>query len=112
MSEADNYGYLIGLDGRRIKVRSPHAALNTLLQGAGAVVCKQWVKLVDQAIADLDAYIVGWIHDEVQIASKSGTEDDVGNRLQRMAEEAGKSLSITIPITADYVVGNDWSETH
>ena len=74
-------------------------------------MCKQWVKLVDQAIADLDAYIVGWIHDEVQIASKSGTEDDVGNRLQRMAEEAGKSLSITIPITADYVVGNDWSET-
>ena len=33
VSEADNYGYLIGLDGRRIKVRSPHAALNTLLQG-------------------------------------------------------------------------------
>ena len=112
VSEADNYGYLIGLDGRRIKVRSPHAALNTLLQGAGAVVCKQWVKLVDQAIADLDAYIVGWIHDEVQIASKSGTEDDVGHRLRRMAEEAGKSLSITIPIDADYVVGTNWSETH
>lgn len=32
--------YLIGIDGRRLHVRSAHSALNTLLQSAGAVLVK------------------------------------------------------------------------
>lgn len=40
--------YLIGLDGRKLHVRSPHSALNTLLQSAGALACKLWVvKMID-----------------------------------------------------------------
>src|SRR5690606_28269302 len=34
-------GYLIGIDGRKLHVRSEHAALNTLLQSAGALLVKQ-----------------------------------------------------------------------
>jgi DNA polymerase I-like protein with 3'-5' exonuclease and polymerase domains len=34
---------LIGLDGRVLHVRSEHAALNTLLQSAGAILCKEWI---------------------------------------------------------------------
>ena len=34
-------GTLPGLDGRRLFIRSEHAALNTLLQGAGAIVMKK-----------------------------------------------------------------------
>src|SRR5690606_15617618 len=33
-------GYLKGLDGRQLRIRSSHAALNTLLQSAGALVMK------------------------------------------------------------------------
>jgi DNA polymerase I len=36
-------GYLPGLDGRKLVVRSAHAAVNLLIQGAGAVICKQWL---------------------------------------------------------------------
>jgi DNA polymerase I len=36
-------GHLPGLDGRRVWVRSEHAALNTLLQSAGAIIAKQWL---------------------------------------------------------------------
>src|SRR3546814_11605455 len=36
-------GWLKGLDGRKIPVRSEHAALNSPLQSAGAVICKQWI---------------------------------------------------------------------
>ena len=35
-------GYVRGLDGRKIIVRSEHAALNSLLQGCGAIIAKQW----------------------------------------------------------------------
>ena len=33
--------YVTGLDQRRIIIRHPHAALNSLLQGAGAIVMKK-----------------------------------------------------------------------
>ena len=36
-------GYLFGLDGRKVPVRSKHSALNSLCQSAGAIVCKKWV---------------------------------------------------------------------
>jgi DNA polymerase-1 len=36
-------GWLRTLDGRRVYVRSDHAALNTLLQCAGAIICKRWI---------------------------------------------------------------------
>ena len=41
--EAAKEGTIKGLDGRLVPVRSKHAALNTLLQSAGAIICKQWV---------------------------------------------------------------------
>ena len=34
-------GFVKALDGRKLTVRSEHAALNTLLQGAGAIVMKK-----------------------------------------------------------------------
>ena len=36
-------GFITGLDGRKVPVRSNHAALNTLLQSAGAIICKRWI---------------------------------------------------------------------
>ena len=41
VQQASNRGFLKGIDGRRIHVRSQHSALNTLLQGSGAIVMKQ-----------------------------------------------------------------------
>ena len=39
--EASRRGFLKGLDGRKIFVRHEHAALNTLLQGGGAIAMKK-----------------------------------------------------------------------
>ena len=74
-------GYLRSLDGRRVKIRSAHSALNTLLQSAAGVISKKWICLVDTALRDegLDdrTYMVAWVHDEIQIACKQGLEDHV-----------------------------------
>ena len=108
-------GYLIGLDGRRLPIRSQHAALNMLLQAAGAIICKKWVSLIyhqlKQDYADT-AYIMAWVHDEVQIAVRKGQEDDVGNITRRMAQEAGRAFKITLPIEAEHSVGQTWADTH
>ena len=39
-----------GLDGRQLHIRASHASLNTLLQVAGAIVCKQWLVQMDSHI--------------------------------------------------------------
>lgn len=111
-------GHLYGLDGRHLYLRSAHKALSQLLQSAGAVLCKQWVLLIDQEIQrhypDGDCYIVGWIHDEVQIACRTEEiAEHVGRDIAtRMARESGEAFKFKIPITAEYQIGNTWADTH
>ena len=107
-------GHLLGLDGRQLPVRSEHAALNVLLQSAGALIAKKWVQLIDLEIKrqNLDATIIAWVHDEVQIATKPEEADNVGNLARRMAQEAGRHFGFKIPIEAEYSVGRTWADTH
>jgi DNA polymerase I-like protein with 3'-5' exonuclease and polymerase domains len=117
LSDALERGHLVGLDGRKLYCRSKHKALSQLLQSAGAVLCKQWLQKIDQRLEaeDLraDAYIVGWIHDEVQIACRNEeVANHVGDISRSMAKEAGRSFSLKIPVEAEYKIGQSWAETH
>jgi len=103
-----------GLDGRRLHIRYEHAALNTLIQGAGAVVCKQWLVEMDKKIkwAGLDAKLVASVHDEYQFeVAKSDVE-----RFTKITKEAIHStqgmLNFKCDLDSSYKVGNNWSETH
>lgn len=114
----DQRGYLYGLDGRKLIVRG-HAHLNLLIQSAAALIAKKWVQLVDEDLKKqaLDAHIVAFVHDEIQIAVKTSTNnkgeaDYVGHRAVEMAREAGKFFSIKTPIDAEYGTGFNWSDTH
>lgn len=111
---ANSRGYLVGLDGRRLPVRSEHGALNLLLQSAGAIICKYWVELADRELrkSGVPAYLVGWIHDELQCAVQEGHEIDVGNRLQKCAAEAARAVQFKLPIDAEFSVGRTWAATH
>lgn len=61
---------ILGLDGRVVYVRSPHSALNTILQSAGALICKKWVCLVEENMRkagykhgwDGDFAMMAWVH--------------------------------------------------
>ena len=68
VDRAASRGYIIGLDGRKVRVRSEHAALNTLLQSAGALVMKKALVLLDDYAKQwrLDYRFCGNIHDEIQ----------------------------------------------
>lgn len=109
-------GYLLGLDGRRLPVRSEHAALNVLLQSAGALIAKKWVQLIDHKIKEhgINATLLAWVHDEVQCSSVNEKEAEfVGNNILRgCAEDAGKAWQFKIPIEASYSVGRTWADTH
>jgi len=107
-------GSLPGLDGRRLHVRSDHTALNTLLQGAGAIVMKQALVILDERLTKLgiDYKFVANVHDEWQIEVEETYADMVGKLGVQAIEEAGRVLEMRCPLTGEYRVGNSWKETH
>jgi DNA polymerase I-like protein with 3'-5' exonuclease and polymerase domains len=107
-------GSLPGLDGRRLHVRSDHAAVNTLLQGAGAIVMKQALVILDERLSKLgvDYKFVANVHDEWQIEVEEAYADMVGKLGVQAIEEAGRVLEMRCPLTGAYRVGNSWKETH
>jgi DNA polymerase I-like protein with 3'-5' exonuclease and polymerase domains len=107
-------GSLPGLDGRRLYVRSDHAAVNTLLQGAGAIVMKQALVILDERLSKLgvDYKFVANVHDEWQIEVEEAYADMVGKLGVQAIEQAGRVLEMRCPLTGAYRVGNSWKETH
>ena len=105
-------GYLKALDGRKLYIRSEHSALNTLLQGAGAIVMKQALIILNDKIKDLDAHFVANVHDEWQIEVREDLADTVGKLGVEAIIEAGKVLQLKCPLDGEYKAGDNWSETH
>lgn len=111
---ADEKGSLPSLDGRRIGVRHQHAALNTLLQGAGAVVMKEWLVVFDNhlRIGKYPAKFVANVHDEVQIEVNETFAEDVAKIGVDCFDIVTANLSLRCPLAGDYKIGNNWAETH
>ena len=107
-------GWLSGLDGRKLFIRSAHSALNTLLQSAGAIVMKQALVLLDNKIRKLklDAHFVANVHDEWQIECSEVDADVVGSLAVASIKEAGIVLSLRCPLDGEYKKGKTWAQTH
>jgi len=114
VENASRRGWLKGLDGRRIHVRSTHAALNTLLQGGGAVVMKKALVIMDKhlKLRGIDYKFVGNIHDEVQVEVREDQAPTAAWLLPACIEAAGKELGLRCPMAGKSAIGNNWSETH
>ena len=114
VQKASNRGFLKGLDGRKIYVRSQHAALNTLLQGGGAIVMKKAMCILQDLIDlnTLDAKFVANIHDEWQIQVKESQADFVGRLGVQAIEKASEYFNMRCPLTGEYKIGDNWYETH
>lgn len=107
-------GFLKGLDGRKLFVRSEHSALNTLLQSAGAIVMKQGMIFLDNKIKEqgLDAHFVCNVHDEWQIEVKEQEAETVGKLGVEAIIEAGEAFDLFCELDGEYKIGDNWSETH
>jgi DNA polymerase I-like protein with 3'-5' exonuclease and polymerase domains len=107
-------GFVPGLDGRKIWVRSEHAALNSLLQGAGAIVMKKALCILNDTIKAnaWDAKFVANVHDEFQIECKAEIADLVGKAGRQAIIDAGLSYNLRCPLDGEYKVGRNWRETH
>ena len=112
-------GYLIGLDGRHLHVRSEYSALNTLLQSAGAVLMKKALVLLDERLNDLgleapvDYEFVANIHDEFQIECKERyAKKFIGPQAEAAIKRAGEYFEFGCPLSGTFKIGRNWAETH
>jgi DNA polymerase I-like protein with 3'-5' exonuclease and polymerase domains len=107
-------GYIRGIDGRRMMIRHPHAALNTLLQGGGAICCKQWAIFLDEEIRNrkLRAYLVNTIHDEQQYEVHKDDADELVNLADPCIARVSPYFSMKVPLNADAKIGVTWAQTH
>ena len=106
--------YLKGLDGRKIHIRNVHAALNTLLQGGGAIVMKKALVILDNKAkeSNIDYKFVANIHDEWQVEVKQDQAELFGKLGVEALIEAGQYFNMRCPLDGEYKIGDNWSETH
>lgn len=107
-------GWLPGLDGRRLNVRSEHSALNTLLQSAGAIIAKQWLVNFEKELRQkkVPYKLVAWVHDEVQIEARPEYAELIKQVVIEAAQKAGTDLQFRCPVDAEGNIGANWYETH
>ena len=107
-------GFVPGLDGRKIWVRSEHSALNSLLQGAGAIVMKQALVLLDSEIKaqKLRAKFVANVHDEFQLECHPDDAEQLGKTAVKCIQDAGKFFNLRCPLDGEYKIGQSWRHTH
>ena len=111
-------GHLIGLDRRPLYCRSDFKALNVLLQGAGAVIMKQVVINIHNALTSKGLrYGEDWhqhamIHDEVQMSCRPELVGMIQPLVLQAYEDAGNFFQFRCKIEGDVKTGYNWSDTH
>ena len=113
VQSAAERGYLTGLDKRQIKVRNSYSALNTLLQSAGAILCKRWLVEFNKEIQKYkNAQQVVWVHDEIQVECEEKDADEIGRIAVECIKRAGEHFNLRVPLTGEYKISTNWSGTH
>lgn len=117
-----NYTHcIVGLDGRPVYVRSPHSALNTVLQSAGALICKLWVVRWEENMRkagykhgwDGDFCMMAWVHDEGQYACRT---EEVAEDCVRIAQESVRQVqrefNFRAQLDTEGKIGYTWNDCH
>ena len=112
IEHASKKGWIKTLDGRKVYVRSPHSALNFLLQSAGSIIAKRAWVIFHTLASDFDYKQLGVIHDEIQIECDPEDADSIGKLVVDAMELTTNYYELNCPITGEYKIGKSWNETH
>lgn len=120
-TKAKHHKTLNALDGGVLQVRHDHAALNTLLQSAGALICKRWLVTLEAELLrrgykhgwDGDFTFLCWVHDEVQVACRSKElAEEVGELSRWAMKQTEAYYGFRCPLDVDFKLGHNWYDCH
>jgi DNA polymerase I-like protein with 3'-5' exonuclease and polymerase domains len=105
-------------DGRQLNIRAQHSALNTLLQGGGAVVMKKALVLTYDALLargwehGREFAMVANVHDEFQMEVLPEYAEEIGQIAADAIRAAGEAFDLRCPLAGSSDVGQTWADTH
>lgn len=107
-------GWIMGLDGRKIMIRSPHSAVNAKFQSGGSIIVKMATILMNKWIRQegLDANQIIHMHDEIQFEVHPKDVEAMTAICHRAWKAAGEFFNLNVPIVGSVKVGANWAETH
>jgi DNA polymerase-1 len=114
----DTKGYLVGIDGRRLQIRSRHSALNQLLQSTGAVSVKKATIILYQDLHETglkwgeDFAFVAHIHDEIQSLVRPQHVERYKELAIDSFRKSGEFFKLRCPFSGEAREGKNWMETH
>jgi DNA polymerase I len=118
--KAKAQGYVLMPDGRRSYIRHQHAALNTLLQGSGAIICKQWI--IEANRRAVKAFgpqgwrgqwaALLWVHDEIEWALRPAIAEEAKTLAVESIRHVTDVFNWRIPLDGDARLGRTWADVH
>lgn len=107
--QARTRGYLIGIDGRKVHIRSPHAALNSCFQSCGAVL----MKYAFNAIRDDERWpMLLTMHDETLCELYPEALDDHIQHITQVGKDITEQFQLNVPMEFDTQTGDNYAECH
>lgn len=119
--QAKKQGYVTTLLGRRLNLprinasdalqrkASERAAINAPLQGSAADIIKKAMIEIDQAFLSqgLDAHMIMQVHDELVVEAAESCQDQAKQLIEDLMVNA---VNLSVPLTVDIQIGNNWDE--
>lgn len=113
-------GYIVALDGRKLYIRKAHAAINQLLQGGGAIVCKEWMLETDRLLREhyeltygRDYAQMAWVHDECQYEHREEAHGEIIKEASLQSiQNVARSLDFRGQLATDGKSGRNWKDCH
>lgn len=111
-------GVIEGLDGRPIRISSPHMILVYMLQSDEAVMMSaaycflyKWALARGWSWGDMWAYVC-WYHDEYTSEVREDIAEEFCSLGEKAIVTAGEFYKIAIPHKGDGAIGTNWYEVH
>lgn len=115
IQERAKSGVLKGLDGRPIRLQGKnHAALNYLLQSAGAIICKLWVIRTHELLkeAGIDYYPLCFVHDEQQLSVRADQAEMAAQITTMAMKDVEHQVKFRCALDSEYQIGSSWADCH
>lgn len=110
-------GWIAGLDGAPIFIKSEHAVLVYAVQSDEAVYMSAVYNLVhrylDRKFKWGEEYnVVCYYHDEISVECQEHIAKDVAMIMEKAFSDASKYFKLTVPQVGEAAIGHNWLEVH
>lgn len=110
-------GWIVGLDGSPVFIKSEHAALVYAVQADEAIYMSAVYNLVHRNLENKfkwgdDYLVVCWYHDEVTVECRDEIKEEVAKLVEKAFTMASNYYKLTVPQIGTSAIGKTWYDVH